>query len=246
VSKRLTEIAQHHWTPNNRTGMARARDRNRMRESAEGFVPVGNSEEFRRMRMSAREGAPPIGTVPPPASLAGTAKQALQAVRGKNVNVLMDKLGERLAFERTGVRLYDALIEKLRQSGSFDGGPNVEALSEIRDDELEHFRTVARALADLDGDPTAMTPSADLAGVVSSGVVKAVTDARTTLKEGLEAILVAELADGDAWARLIELTEQIGGQDELVSTLRAAATTEARHLEQVRRWVVAAAAARAD
>src|SRR5574338_284903 len=220
VSKRLTEIAQHHWTPNNRTGMARARDRNRMRESAEGFVPVGNSEEFRRMRMSAREGAPPIGTVPPPASLAGTAKQALQAVRGKNVNVLMDKLGERLAFERTGVRLYDALIEKLRQSGSFDGG--------------------------LDGDPTAMTPSADLAGVVSSGVVKAVTDARTTLKEGLEAILVAELADGDAWARLIELTEQIGGQDELVSTLRAAATTEARHLEQVRRWVVAAAAARAD
>jgi len=229
------------WTLHNRTGLARSRDRDRMRESVQGFVPTGTGEAFRRLRMRAREDMPPIGTMPPPANLlTGTAKQALKALQGKDANQLLDKLGERLAFERTGARLYDVLIEKVQQHGSYDGGPTVEALIEIRDDEIEHFRTVARVMTSLDGDPTAITPSANLAAVASSGLVKVVGDPRTTVRECLEAMLFAELIDGDAWDRLIALTADASGDQEVLDAFRAANEAEARHLQRVQGWLNAA------
>jgi hypothetical protein len=48
--------------------------------------------------------------VPPPTSMKGMAKSALQALKGEKATVLIDKLAERLAFERTGTRLYETLI----------------------------------------------------------------------------------------------------------------------------------------
>ena len=49
---------------------------------------------------------------------------ALQALKGGPPTQFLDKLGERLAFERTGVRLYEALISKHEALGSFAGGPD--------------------------------------------------------------------------------------------------------------------------
>ena len=53
-----------------------------------------------------------LGSIPPPATLKGVASTAMQKLTGKNPEAFIDKLGCRLAFERTGVRLYDALIAK--------------------------------------------------------------------------------------------------------------------------------------
>src|SRR3569832_1751142 len=50
---------------------------------------------------------PPMGSPPPPASVKGMARAGLEAVKGNKASVLLDKLGERLAFERTGTRLYE-------------------------------------------------------------------------------------------------------------------------------------------
>src|SRR5690606_3410796 len=93
-------------------------------------------------------------------------------------------------------------------------------------------------------DPTAMTPSADLTAVEGMGILKAIADPRTTLPQGLHAILVAEVADKASWELLIELADQLG-QAQLVERFRAADQQEAEHVRTVRRWVAAHASAAA-
>ena len=58
----------------------------------------------------AREAAEGLGSVPPPSSLKGMAKTAVDMLKGGKPTVFIDKLGERLAFERTGVRLYEGAL----------------------------------------------------------------------------------------------------------------------------------------
>jgi hypothetical protein len=183
-----------------------------------------------------------IGSVPPPGSMKGMATTAMEMIKGNKPSVFIDKLGERLAFERSGVRLYDALITKWDVTGSWDGGPSREELAHIRDEELAHFHLVHTSLERLGADPTAMTPSADLAGVASAGVVKVVTDARTTLPEALQAQLIAERADVDGWSSLIELAEA-AGQTDLANEFRQAHQREEEHVVKVKSWVAGAISA---
>lgn len=51
----------------------------------------------------------------------GVAKSVGGLVSGTNPSVLVDRIAERIAFERTGVRLYDGLIAKYDARGSFNG-----------------------------------------------------------------------------------------------------------------------------
>jgi rubrerythrin len=227
----------------NRTGMAVSPEAGEMRETAAHFRPQGSEQQFRLLRQEARRTSPePVGTMPPPASLTGVVRDAVRRLGGQKTTVLLDKIGERLAFERTGTRLYETLIEKLEAGGGFEGGPTREQLERIRDQEAAHFHLLHERMIELDGDPTAVTPSADLAAVTSMGVVAVVSDARTNLAESLEAILVAELADRDGWVRLVELAEQ-AGQDELARACRQAEREEEEHLANVRSWLSAYALA---
>ena len=81
----------------------------------------------------------PVGTVPPPASVKGAVKTIAQALKGDKASVFIDKLGERLAFERAGVRLYALAILKAEAGPGWDGSPSVSDLTSIQRDELEHF-----------------------------------------------------------------------------------------------------------
>ena len=222
----------------NRTGMAMAEGAEELEKIVEEFVPIGSPEEFHRARKEARAGAPSIGSTPPPVSFLGLAKDALKSLLGSPEHKLLDKLAERLAFERTGTRLYDTLIEKFEQDGTFEDGPERADLIRIRDEEAAHFRMLETTIRELDGDPTAVSPSADLAAVASSGVLAVVVDSRTRFGEALEAILIAELVDADAWTRLIELTLQLG-KDDLAARFREAERAEEEHLVLVRGWVAA-------
>src|SRR4051812_26120952 len=105
-----------------------------------------------------------VGSVPVPARLKGIAATMVDKLKGTRPEVLLDKLGERLAYERAGVRLYEALIVKV---GAGASGPTIDvgALRGIRDDELAHVHLLARTLEQLGADPTAMTPCADVTGV---------------------------------------------------------------------------------
>jgi rubrerythrin len=229
----------------NRTGIATNPDQ--AEEKVEGTVQfppssTGSRHMAGKVRIQyaqASDETRGLGSVPPPTGLKGAAKAVLEKLKGHKPTLLFDKLGERLAFERTGTRLYEALVSKHEADGGFSGGPTRQELVDILNDEHRHFTMLVEVMQDLDGDPTAMTPSADVVGNLSKGVVQIITDARTTLTQGLEAILVAELADRDGWMVLIELFRE-AGKDELVTRFELAERTEMEHLAKVRSWIRAA------
>jgi rubrerythrin len=219
----------------NRTGLLVSPLADEMLENTS-FVPDTSVQDFESFRGELLAEGGPVGTMPRPASFGDAAKQAVDAVTAKHPLVLLDKLAERLAFERSGTRLYETLLAKHDQEGSFDGGPDANALLQIREEELEHFHQLIATVERLGGDPTAVTPSADLAAVASMGVVQVITDPRVSFAESLDAILIAELVDVDGWELLLELA-QAAGDEALVSFAERAREEEERHLDLVRGWI---------
>lgn len=178
-------------------------------------------------RLAYGEDAEPVGTVPSPLD---------RRAKGASLSVLMDKLGERLAFERSGTRLYAALITKLEGERPLPGGPTVEDLLEIQREEHAHFELLSEAIERLGGDPTAVTPSADVGAVAAMGLSQVINDPRTTMTQCLQAALVAELTDNDGWTLLAALAERLGHSD-LAKKFRGALAEEDKHLARVRRWI---------
>lgn len=222
----------------NRTGVQSAplRAREMERGAAAMAADPLQSSALALARAEHSQEAPPIGTMPVPGSLRGAAKTVAKAFQGEKASVLLDKLGERLAFERTGVRLYEAVLAKMPASRLDEGTLTVEEMRRFRDEELAHAHAVKAAIEALGGDPTATTPSADVAGVQALGLVQVVTDPRTTLTQCLDALLTAELADNDGWKILIAMAEA-AGQQELAERFTQALTEEDRHLASTRRWL---------
>jgi rubrerythrin len=225
----------------NRTGTAVAPQRiQEMLNGMEEFPPSshGGSQDTAQVRIAYAQEAEPLGSVPPPASLKGTVQTAVKAVMGEKPMLFMDKLGERLAFERTGTRLYEALVSKYDAFGSFTGGPSRDDLEHVLQEEYKHFTMLQSAIEQLGGDPTAVTPSANLHATAAHGINKVIVDPRTTLLQSLEAMLIAELADNACWEALVELA-QGAGEDELVKQFGQARVTEQEHLQKVQAWVAA-------
>lgn len=226
----------------NRTGIATSPiDVKKSIEGARAGTPLPqpDGQELAIARLALSREVEPVGTMPPPGTLKRVAKTAMQALKGNNPNVFLDLLGERLAFERTGTRLYDALLVKFDAAHEHPGGPTREDLERIRDEELQHFVMLKEALETLGADPTAITPSADITAVASMGLVQVLGDPRTTLTEALKTIQIAELADNDGWLMLADVAGRLG-HDQLAERFRQALAEEEEHLARVRSWVAAA------
>jgi hypothetical protein len=183
-----------------------------------------------------------LGSVPAPVTPVGMVKSAAKMLAGNRMQVLMDKLAERAAFERSGVRLYDALLAKHRGELEAPGrDPQAasqvshDTLVEFRRQEAEHFMLVSDAIKELGGDPTAQTPCADAVGVMSMGLVQTVSDPRTSLAQSVGAILTAELTDVANWDLLARLAHAMG-QEEMAREFREAMAHEERHLQVIRQW----------
>jgi rubrerythrin len=146
-----------------------------------------------------------------------------------------DKLGERLAFERSGVRLYEALMAKAKAIDSVDEAL-LKTMQHFRDEEAEHLQLVVAAMEKLGADPTAMTPCADVVGVTSMGVLQTISDPRTNLAQSLNALLTAELTDNAGWELLIELADA-AGQMAISESFEKALAQEQVHLDTVRSWL---------
>jgi rubrerythrin len=192
----------------------------------------GNDAGLALVRVQYAATAEPIGSMPPiPSVRAHTGEVPL--------SLFLDKLGERLAFERSGVRLYDALLSKLDAFGSWKNGPTRADLEHIQSEERAHFLLLYQTIIDLGGDPTVVTPSANLHGVASQGLISVLSDPRATLSQGLEAILVAELVDNDCWRTLADLAAA-RGETELADQFEQAISEESEHLLKVRAWLAVA------
>lgn len=210
-------------------------DTERMMEAIEKYPPTvpGDATRLSKERQTMTEASEGVGTVPVPGSTKGKLKSGFDKMLGKQPELLVDKLGERLAFERTGVRLYDAVITKLEASDGA-GQKMIPELKHIRDEEAEHMFILKDAIETLGADPTAMTPCANVAGVMAVGPMQVVTDPRTNASQALNALLTLELTDNAAWESLIELTDK-AGHPNIAKSFRKAVKQEEDHLQTIKR-----------
>jgi rubrerythrin len=233
-------MSEHAELGMNRTGVATSPKLTaEMVKGQEEFAPdlPGDERTLAAARgMTARGWDEPIGSVPPPPTAKGMLKSGLTALKGESPTLLIDKLGARLAFERSGVRLYEALLAKFDGKGGFAGGPSRADLEGILRDEFNHFRMLVESLTQLGADPTVMTPSADLEATITQGALAVLVEPRTNLAQCLEAILTIELIDNDCWSTLSTLAQQ-AGQGTLATRFERALAEENAHLVNVRRWL---------
>jgi len=230
----------------NRTGLQMSPTQSReLLETLKGVEGIaaplsGDGHALAEMRSAYCAEADPLGTMPAPTSLKGVAKNGAKMLTGKRPQVLLDKLAKRAAFERGGTRLYEGILVKLGSEAraSADGIPEdltEPVLIQIRDQEAEHFRLLIECIEQLGGDPTAQTPSADLVGMESTGLIQTVSNPSTTLAQSLHAALAAELIDHDGWELLIKLAQEMGDSP-MVSRFNDALREEGEHLRRVRSW----------
>jgi len=226
----------------NRTGIATSPiDAPRTIEAAEEARTAGplDGKALEAERVEWARSASPVGTVPPPLTVKGAAKTAVELVEGHKPTVFIDKLGQRLAYERTGVRLYEALLAKYEAAHVHAGGPSREDIATIRNEEHEHMRLVREAIEQLGADPTAITPCADISAVAGLGWVQVLSDPRTTLTQCLDTMLIVESGDVEGWDLLVQLASGLGF-DELADRFLAASEVEEEHQRKIRGWVAQA------
>lgn len=229
----------------NRTGIkASPMDGHSLERLASDSPPPPSTESLEATvtRESFTRQADRLGSVPPVTTATGLAETALHALEGHRLASFIDKLGERLAFERSGVRAYEAVLVKVEAMGAWQGGPTRDLVQAQCNDELQHFHMLKQMLEHFGADPTAMTPSADVAAVEASGVFKVLADPRASLSQALHALLVLEDVDSDGWDLLVQMAEGTG-QAEMASQFRDALATEEIHKRRVREWLGKAALA---
>lgn len=183
----------------------------------------------------AAEGQQGMGSVPVPGSLKGVLKAGVERLSGNRAEVLLDKLGERAAYERAGTRLYEAFLTRL---DAFEGSvpESMQAIARtIRDQEMAHYLLVRDCIVELGGDPTAQTPGATAVGMQGIGLIQVMSDPRANLSQCLNVLLAAELIDTAAWELLAELAAHTG-HDEMHRKFFDAGQIEAQHLVTVKRW----------
>lgn len=209
----------------NRTGIHNAPDGHGMVDVPRDLGPTsrGTGHEIAQVRTRYARAGYPTGTMPDVE---------------RDLALLLDLLGARLAFERGGVRFYDALLAKIDAYGSFDRGPSRRDLEQIREEEHRHMVMVERVIGDLGADPTVVTPCANRELLSCRGISDVLLDPRTSLLDGLEAIVIAELSDHEQWMALVDTARDLH-RDNLARIFIACQATEEEHLSKVRRWIAA-------
>jgi rubrerythrin len=222
----------------NRTGLMTNPDLSAdLIQGAKSTVPSskGSGAAIAEMRAEYMQQALPIGSKPMMTN-GQEETDATNEAQPEAFRLLLDKMGERLAFERQGVRLYETVLQKFEVVGGNGDGPALTDLRHIYEEEMEHFTMLQKIITDLGGDATVQTPSADVSGVLSHGILQIVTDPRTTPAQTLQAMLNAELADNDGWQMLINLSSALGHSDS-EEQFQKALEEEQEHLENVRGWL---------
>jgi rubrerythrin len=184
------------------------------------------AEDLEALRSSYLKESSAVGTIP----ISGKMFTAVKGFGSEALLLFFNKLGERLAFERTGARLYEALLLKCRESSRAD--LPTERLQEIHQQEIEHFQLLKNTMEKLGADPTSQTPDSDVCGVAAAGWIQVVFDPRTSVAQTLTVMQTAELADNAGWELLIALAEKVGVSDQ-VSRFKEAAEHEAQHLQTI-------------
>ena len=163
----------------------------------------------------------------------------MEQLAKKNAPFVLDVLNARLAFERTGVKLYDSVIEKIERSGDPRFSAIVEELREIRAEEREHAEWLEMQIRGLGGRPDENSDMARLETEEGRGIESVICDGHAKIIHLVHALLAAELADNAGWDVLVQLADEAGDSAAKVELGRRMAE-EAKHLLFIREVVVRA------
>lgn len=125
-----------------------------------------------------------------------------------NREKVIDMLMERLTFERTGVKLYDAILAKMRAARSPEVAKMLEQVEEHRNEEKEHEEWLEEQIRALGGDAHKKTEMAKVVEIESQGIAKVILDGDPELSHLFHALLTAELADNAGWDLLVQLADE--------------------------------------
>src|SRR5690554_491196 len=161
----------------------------------------------------------------------------IKKVHQHNTELLLHKLGQRLAFERASVRLYEALIFKCLTIGR--GGRNIvsiDQLRQFRDEEVEHSLLLKTAIEALGFDPDVCIPDADPNLLSSLQIPKVFTKKDTSILQCLESVQIFATNDNAEWHTLHGLFTNMGLND-LANEFNQALKEDSRQLETISRWI---------
>jgi bacterioferritin (cytochrome b1) len=151
--------------------------------------------------------------------------------RGK----LIDILSERLAFERSGVKLYDRVLTVLRAQHTDDLSRLIGKTQEYRDQEKEHEEWLEALIRDLGGTAHEETERSRLVTRESQGI-EAVVKSEERWPNLFHALVAAELVDNAGWELLVGLADQANDR-EVKREFKRRLHEEEEHLLFVRKVV---------
>ncbi len=162
---------------------------------------------------------------------------AMKQLAAKKREKVIDMLNERLTFERSGVKLYDAILQNMQKSSNPEVARMQPSMKEHRDQEKEHEEWLEEQIRSLGGDAHAKTEMSELITAESVGVEKVVTSDKNLVHQ-MHALLTAELVDNSGWELLLELADEADDREARVE-FRKRLHEEEEHLIFARRAVVA-------
>ena len=133
----------------------------------------------------------------------------MEKLAAKNTTKVIDLLSERLAFERSGVKLYDTLLGRLRATEDRTLKALLGDVKEHREEEKEHEEWLEGQIRALGGDAHAPTERSVLVQAESEGVERVMRRDDSILHD-FHALLTAELADNAGWDLLVQIADEFG------------------------------------
>jgi bacterioferritin (cytochrome b1) len=111
------------------------------------------------------------------------------------------------------VKLYDAVIEKVRARHDRDAQRMLGTLQDHRAEEKEHEEWLEAQIRALGGDAHASSDMAELEAREAQGIEDIVLDGDNEAMHFFHALLAAELADNAGWELLVDLSGQADDRD---------------------------------
>ena len=160
------------------------------------------------------------------------------ALTADELGAFLLKVGERLYFEKTILKGYDALISKceLFSADLLPAELDIIDLVEIRSQKHRFVKLLASTLEGLGGEGLSERPPSGSLLLAITGVCRAIEDVTAGIEQSLECLLIAELADDEGWDLLICDCDDLGLAG-LSASLDSVQEISESHTEMVREWI---------
>jgi ferritin-like metal-binding protein YciE len=151
----------------------------------------------------------------------------------KNPQQVIDLLCERLAFERSTVKLYDRILEALRGAADASTRDLHATMQKHRQEEDDIAGWLEGRIRELGGDAGVQTDLARLATREAQGIEEVAANDAADVTHLLHALLAVEGVDNAGWELLVDLANA-AGDDRAKRELERRHRQETQHLAFVR------------